>query len=208
MERLREALKYFGLPQYLPGKEPTPSNCYSWFVHTKSTTTSNGGPADEDKTDGKACTSVDDLAKDMSNKLVLEHADSHRTNKTCLKTDSKKPSGPTPNSLSTQNSRTAQSGLTDGQVLGPAVSDFNFVFEKDLLTGGEEVPLICSGCGIEGHVEKVSKIPGEVVDQNLGRCVPPRFSKIRSPALIFWLETGVSGTVFFFLKFVSQELQI
>ena len=161
MERLREALKYFGLPQYLPGKEPTPSNCYSWFVHTKSASTSNGGPAAGDKADGKACTSVDDLAKDMSNKLVLEHADSHRTNKTCQdhkKTDSKKASGPTANSLSTQNARTGESGLTDGQVLGPAVSDFNFVFEKDLLTGGEEVPLICSGCGVEGHVEKVSEI--------------------------------------------------
>ena len=35
--------------------------------------------------------------------------------------------------------------------------------------------------------------------------MPPRFSKVGSLELIFWLETGVSGTNFW-LHFVSQEL--
>ena len=34
---------------------------------------------------------------------------------------------------------------------------------------------------------------GQVVYKNLGRYVPPRFSKIGSPEPIFLLETGVSG---------------
>ena len=36
----------------------------------------------------------------------------------------------------------------------------------------------------------------EVADKNLGRYVPPRFSKIGSLKLIFGLKTGVSGTNF------------
>ncbi|XP_072031740.1 terminal uridylyltransferase 4-like isoform X2 [Amphiura filiformis] len=157
MERLREALKYFGLPQYLPGKEPTASNCYSWFVHSKSPTSKSAPSGDKEKgtpnaTDStkatestKDSTSVDDLAKDLSKKLVTEHTETHRTPSQNV-TDSKAAAGKT--------SEKGNKDAVDGQKFGPAVSDFKFVFEKQILTGGEEVPLICSGCGLEGHVEK------------------------------------------------------
>ena len=36
----------------------------------------------------------------------------------------------------------------------------------------------------------------EVVDKNLGRYVPPRFSKIGSPEWIFRLENGVPEQIF------------
>ena len=37
---------------------------------------------------------------------------------------------------------------------------------------------------------------GGVLEKILGRYVPPRFSKRRVSELIFWLETGISGTNF------------
>ena len=35
-----------------------------------------------------------------------------------------------------------------------------------------------------------------VLETFLGRYVPPRFSKLGSSEMIFWLETGVTGTNF------------
>ena len=50
-------------------------------------------------------------------------------------------------------------------------------------------------------------VPGEVVDQNFGRYVPPRFSKIGSSELIFWLGLwGLWNEIL--LKFVSHDLKI
>ncbi len=153
MERLREALKYFGLPQYLPGKEPTASNCYSWFVHSKSPTGKSASSEEKASESKKDSTSVDQLAKDLSQKLVTtDSKKSDRTNAGKTSKDATDSKGSAGSKALDKDGK----GAVDGQVLkGPSVSDFNFVFDKEILTGGEKVPLICSGCGIEGHVEKV-----------------------------------------------------
>ena len=51
-----------------------------------------------------------------------------------------------------------------------------------------------------------SRPGGGVFETNLGRYVPPRFSKVGSLELNFWLETGVVRKKIL-LKFVSQELK-